>query len=115
MIEMLSAIGRGVIVVAATLTVIGSMVGGYTVARAQESVSYGHFLISGGGQITPLEFLYLVLGGGIGLVIAGAVFGAIATLYDIRDSLRLLTRLNGGNPPSDGSGARTVRREPRVG
>ena len=118
MIEMLSAIGRVVIVVAAALMVIGSMMGGYMIAQAQESVSYGNFLISGGGQITPLEFLYLAIGGGIGLIVAGAVFGAIATLYDIRDSLRLLTRLNRGIPPSDGPGDQPVpthlRREPRI-
>ena len=58
MIDMLSAIGRVVLVVAAALTaltVVGSMMGGYMIARAQESASYGNFLISGGGQITSFS------------------------------------------------------------
>ena len=91
MIKLLSDIGRAVIVVAAVMTVLGSTISGYLIARTQESFVYGNFTISHGGQITPRELLYSLLGGGIGLVVAGAVFGAIATLYDIRDSLHLLS------------------------
>ena len=126
MIRLLSAIGRVVIAVAAVLTVISCTMVGYLFARSQEFAIYGNFSISGSGQITPLEVFYSVLGGGIGFVVSGAVFGAIATLYEIRDSLRLITshlRLitsqKTDNPlPSELAGqrvARRVRREPHVG
>ena len=119
MIGLLSAIGRVVIVAAAVLTVIGCTIQGYLFGRVRESATYGNFTISGGGQITPLELFYSLLGGGIGIIVAGAVFGAIATLYDIRDSLRLIARHNLGNPLPGGAGDQPVatyeRREPRIG
>jgi hypothetical protein len=94
MIRLLSYIGRTVIVVAAILTVVGFSISGYLLARYQELLDYGNFTISGGGQITPREGFYSLLGAGIGFVVAGIVFGAIATLYDIRDNLRWIARQN---------------------
>jgi hypothetical protein len=94
MIGLLSATGRAIIVIAAVLTVIGFTAEGYLIARFQEALSYGNFSISRGGQIMPLELLYLAIGSGAGFIAAGTVFGTVATLYEIRDSLRLLTKLS---------------------
>jgi hypothetical protein len=115
MIGLLSAIGRAIVVTAAVLTVIGFSIGGFLTARTQEAVLYGgSFAISGGGRTTPFELFCLVIGCGIGFLVAGTVFGAIATLYDIRDSLRQLIELssNASVPPSARVGG---RREPRMG
>jgi hypothetical protein len=95
-IRLLSAVGRVVIIVAAMLTVIGCIAASYFFARTQEFALYGSFSISGGGQITPLELIYSLHGGGIGVVVSGVIFGAIATLYDIRDSLRVIARRSDG-------------------
>jgi hypothetical protein len=118
MIELLSAVGRVVIVVAAVLTVISCTIAGYLFARTQEFATYSNFTISGGGQITPLEIVYSLFGGGIGVVVSGAIFGAIATLYDIRDSLRSIAKRNRGDQSPgelpDQPMATRVRREPRI-
>ncbi len=116
MIRLLSDIGRTTIVVAAALTIIGCIIAGYLLARSQELVAYGNFTISGGGQITPLEVFYSLLGGCVGLLLAGTVFGTIATFYDIRDNIRRIAHQYpvSGEPVDDPLTAR-VRREPRMG
>jgi hypothetical protein len=111
MIRAISDIGRALVIVSALLTVIGGVAVGYAIARSQEYAAFGSFEISGGGKLTPLELFYSLMGLGIGFVVAGAVFGAIATLYEIRDSLNSLAEEN--------SGAHTLvvrqRQEPRIG
>jgi hypothetical protein len=117
MISLLSAIGRVVIVIAAVLVIIGCVIGGYLFARYQELAFYGDFTIGAGGLITPREFLYSLLGGGIGFVVSGTVFGAIATLYDIRDNVRLIAERRSGplhGDRVDPAATTRVRREPRV-
>ena len=94
----------------AVLTVIATTIAGYLIARAGEFANYGAFMISGGGQLTPLELLYSLIGFVIGAVVAGAVFGAIATLYDIRDSLRIIVGMRLDALPV----AARDRREPRL-
>lgn len=117
MIRLLSRIGRLAVIISAALTVLGCMVEGYTAARDYETVSYGAFSISGGGQVTPQEVLGILLGGLIGLVIAGTVLGAIATLYEIRDTLHHLVALSRGSSgqPSGIVDPPRERREPRIG
>lgn len=118
MIGLLSAIGRVVIVVAAALTIISGIIAGYLSARTQEFASFGNFSISGNGQITPLEILYSLLGAAIGFVVAGAVFGAIATLYEIRDNLWLVASQSRSNllleELADQRVAPRIRREPHI-
>ena len=111
MIQMLSAIGRVVVVVAAAITVAATTLAGYFFARASELASYGTFTISEGGKITPLELAYALIGFAVGLIVAGAVFGAIATLYEIRDSLILLANARSDDPAA----SLRERREPHVG
>jgi hypothetical protein len=117
-IKLLSGVGRAVIVVAAALTIIGFTVAGYNVGRPNEFIAYGSYRQSG-GAITLLELVFSVLGCGIGIIVAGAVFGAIATLYEIRDSLRLLAGPNRDNSRRDETAERRlatpIRREPRIG
>jgi TRAP-type C4-dicarboxylate transport system permease small subunit len=116
MIGLHSSIGRAVIVVAAAITIIGFTVAGYSVARANEFMTYGTFSLSG-GVLTRLEVLFSVLGCVVGFIVAGAVFGAIATLYEIRDSLRILTGRETTNRTGDGDRppAARMRREPHIG
>jgi hypothetical protein len=118
MIELLSAIGRVVVVIGAVLTVAAFAVGGYLYAYAEEAKIYGIYSISGGGRITPRELVYGVIGAAIGFVVAGAAFGAIATLYIIRDSLRSLLALEIARSRADGArgspGTGRTRQEPRV-
>ena len=111
MIRMLSDMGRVLVVVGAFLTIASFTVGGYFFARAAEATMYGTFSISGGGQITPLEISYSLAGLGVGFVVAGAVFGAIATLYDIRDIMRQLALERSLNEEMTSH----LRREPRFG
>jgi uncharacterized protein YqgC (DUF456 family) len=81
MIKLLSSIGRATIIVAALLTIVVFAVGGYAMGTGQ----YGAFA-SGGAQ--GAGGWGAVLGGILGIIVAGAVFGPIATLYDIRDNIR---------------------------
>jgi hypothetical protein len=110
MIRLLSAIGRCVTVVAAIGVIVGSAIFGYSWARALEVHDYGSFAISGGGVLTPLELLYSIIGCGVGLIGAGAVFGAIATLYEIRDNLRLVAAAQ----PDFHPGTLRERQEPHL-
>lgn len=116
MIRLLSEIGRLAVIVAAVLTVLGGMIEGYVMARGYEMMTYGTFSISGGGQITPQEVLGILVGGMSGVVIAGTVLGAIATLYEIRDSLHQLNvQLRGSSAlPSRPLDRAHGRREPRI-
>ncbi len=90
MITLLSAIGRITVIVTALLTIAGFTVAGYGLAGGgygyvtQEH--YGGFwlgAVHGAGGVWGA-----VLGFIVGIVVAGAVFGPIATLYDIRDNIR---------------------------
>ena len=58
MIQMLSAVGRAVVVVAAVIIVGVTTIAGSWFARATEVASYDRFTVSEGGQITPLELVY---------------------------------------------------------
>jgi hypothetical protein len=68
---------------------------------------------------TIVALVWTPLGALLGLIIAGAVFGAIATLYDIRDSLRLMVQANGDGAISDvapeSHPVNRPRREPYIG
>jgi hypothetical protein len=96
MIRVISDIGRVLVIVSVFLTIIGCTAAGYFIALSQEYAMPGRFGISGGGKLTPLELLYSVLGLGVGFVVAGSWFGAIATLYEIRDILRSMAEINSG-------------------
>jgi hypothetical protein len=82
MIRLLSAIGREIIIVAALLTIVVFVVGGYAMGTG----GYGD-LAPGAGRGIGGGW-GAVLGGVLGIIVAGAVFGPIATLYDIRDNIR---------------------------
>ncbi len=78
MIRLLSAVGRATIVIAAAVIIVGGAVGGYLGAETRPELffaSYGRWLGA-------------LLGLALGVVSAGVVLGPLATLYDIRDSLR---------------------------
>lgn len=120
MIRLLSEIGRFAVVAAAALTVLAGMIEGNVMSRGYEIAAYGAFSISGGGQFTPQEMLGILLGGLVGLVLAGTVLGAIATLYEIRDNLHYLVMQSPGGsaqPVKLASGPTDrphERREPRI-
>lgn len=78
MIRLLSAVGRATIVIAAAVIIVAGAVGGYVGSETRPELfftSYGRWL----GALLGLV---------LGVVAAGVVFGPLATLYDIRDSLR---------------------------
>ena len=83
MIRLLSALGRATVIVAAILTIAGFAVGGYGMATGQY---YGGFAPDPARGVGGA--LGAMLGGLVGIILAGAVFGPIATLYDIRDNIR---------------------------
>jgi hypothetical protein len=110
MIRLLSAVGRATIVIAAAVIIVGGAVGGYMGAETRPELyftSYGRWL---GGLIG------LVLG----VISAGVVLGPLATLYDMRDSLRRMAGPDdpGHNPRrkprEDFAGPVTTRQEPRL-
>ena len=109
MIKLLSAVGRATIVVAAAVIVVAAAIGGYLGTETRPEL----FLTSYG------RWLGALLGLALGIVSAGVVFGPLATLYDIRDSLRRLANPDEAQyPPSRKAGADlagpvTTRREPR--
>lgn len=82
MIKLLSAVGRATIVIAAVLIILGSTAAGYVDADARPYLFGFRFAREAGALI----------GLAIGIVAAGVVFGPLATLYDMRDSLRHLAR-----------------------
>jgi hypothetical protein len=110
MIRLLSLIGRATIVIAAIVIIVAFAVAGY---QAPEMHPY----LADYGFGRPVG---AVVGFAIGLVTAGIVFGPLATLYDIRDNLRLLAKANedaSARPDRSASGRDgppTVRREPRL-
>jgi hypothetical protein len=83
MIRLLSALGRVTVIVAAILTIAGFAVGGYGMGTGQNYGGFAPGLPQGTGGA-----LGAVLGGIAGIIVAGAVFGPIATLYDIRNNIR---------------------------
>jgi hypothetical protein len=120
MIRLLSDIGRAAVVLAAILTIVGCAMWGYTLAEGFELLRNGNVGFAGSGRITVSEVAGIVIGGAAGMIIAGAVFGAIATLYDIRDNIRMILLLKGGRSAADrvdddrGSLVTGRRREPRI-
>jgi hypothetical protein len=109
MIRLLSAVGRATIVIAAVVIIVAGAVGGYLGTETRPELfftSYGRWLGA-------------LLGLALGVVSAGVVFGPLATLYDIRDSLRRLAKSE--EPPyaprrkshDDLAGPVTTRQEPR--
>jgi len=110
MIRLLSAVGRATIVIAAAVIIVGGAIGGYVGSETRPELlflSYGRWL----GAILGLAF---------GVVFAGVVFGPLATLYDIRDSLRRLAypddpRVTPGRKSRDDlAGPVSTRQEPRL-
>ncbi len=79
MIRMLSDLGRAMVVASAVLIVAIATVAGYYCARPIEFVSNA-----------DTELFFSLLGLGFGVIVAGAILGPMATLYDIRDNLRRL-------------------------
>ena len=116
MIRFLSALGRATVVVGALLTIAGGVIEGYIFGRVQGLGIYegAYLTIAGRGQITPLELFYAVLDAALGIVVAGVVFGPIATLYDIRDNVRQIPRLP-IESANRGIGNDRSRREPYIG
>jgi hypothetical protein len=110
MIKLLSAVGRATIVIAAAVIIVGGAVGGYVGSEARPELfftSYGRWLGA-------------LLGLALGIVTAGVVFGPLATLYDMRDSLR---RMADPDEPrytprrkarDDFAGPVSTRQEPRL-
>lgn len=86
MIKLLSAIGRATVVIAAILTVGAFTFGGYMGTADYE---YGSAMGNQAGQ-GAAHVWGAMLGFIVGIIVAGAVFGPVATLYDIRDNLRRL-------------------------
>lgn len=112
MIKLLSDMGRTLLVAAALLVIGLATIVGYFAARVWEEQMYGVDFPIRGGVITSREVAYSVVSCGIGIILAGAIFGALATLYDIRDSLRLLVRMQvDQQSPTVRASA---RREPRL-
>jgi hypothetical protein len=99
MIRMLSDVGRAMVVVSSLLVIALATAAGYYYAAA------GSFFRPSG-----TEPFYPILGLGIGVVLAGAIFGPLATLYDIRDNLRRLAPTSS----DDRFSATPERREPRL-
>ena len=110
MIRILSAIGRTTLVVAAILMILGSAAAGYLNAAKE----YGIADLGHGPAIGALIGLL------VGTIAAGVVLGPLATLYDIRDSVRRMLELAdeeyAPEPPkaADRLGPPTTRREPRM-
>jgi len=83
MIRLLSAMGRAAIILATLLMIGGFAVGGYGMATNGYYADFAPEAARGAGGTWGA-----VLGGIVGIIVAGAVFGPIATLYDIRDNIR---------------------------
>jgi hypothetical protein len=110
MIRFLSVMGRATIVIAAALIIIGFVVASYFDTGIRSELSAFSF----GRELGALAGLVL------GTIAAGVIFGPLATLYDIGDSLRRLVQIGEsefGPEPSkaaDRLGPPTTRREPRL-
>ncbi len=110
MIRLLSLVGRTTIVIAAAFIIVASAMTGYVDADL-------HPYLSAYGFERQLGAL---VGLALGVMAAGVVFGPLATLYDIRDNVRRLAKIDESGPARGerGGGARpgpaSVRREPRL-
>ena len=110
MIKLLSAVGRATIVIAAVVIIVGGAVGGYMGSESRPEL---FFTIYG-------RWLGALVGLVLGVISAGIVLGPLATLYDIRDSLRRMADPDEpGSAPSrklrDLVGPISRRQEPRLG
>jgi hypothetical protein len=84
MIRLLSALGRATVILAAVLTIAGFTFGGYMGTQEYDT----GFVQAG---VPAVSRLWGTVAGVLaGIVVAGAVFGPLATLYDTRDNLRRL-------------------------
>lgn len=110
MIRFLSLVGRATIVIAAALIIVGFAIAGYV-----------------NSDLRPYLFAYgferqlgALVGLAIGIIVAGIIFGPLATLYDIRDNVRRLVKFGEGElaPGRRAGSMRTepapARREPRL-
>ena len=110
MIRILSSIGRATLVVAAILMIAGAAVAGYVSAGQQ----YGLAAFGFGPGLGALVGLV------VGTIGAGVILGPLATLYDIRDNVRLMSELAreeyGDEAPkaADPRGPLSTRQEPRL-
>jgi hypothetical protein len=96
MIRLLSEIGRALLIVSAVATVLAGVVLGYFLARSTEATASGAFQISDIARFTPDEIFGCIFGGAAGLLVAGSIFGIIATFYDLNDNIKRLIDLAGG-------------------
>lgn len=92
MIKFLSTVGRVTIVVAALLMILGFGLAGFFESYAGGVNGYlasytGHAVHLGTHQTVAF-----IAGCVIGSIVAGTIFGPLATLYDVRDSLRQLVK-----------------------
>lgn len=111
MIRMLSNIGRSLVALAALVIIGANTIGGYLVAVGLQSYSGDLSALSEPGQpipMTPLDVTGALCGFVIGLFMAGLLLGLVATVYDMRDSLRTIAA---SLAPGSNGGA---RREPQV-
>ena len=86
------------------VTIFVSPAVGFFVARSIE-FPYARFpdQIDTRLPVTPLDITLAVVGLVVGVVVTVLVFGVVATLYDIRDSLRVLTAQGAVQPVRQGS------------
>lgn len=113
MIRMLSNIGRTVVALAAVAIIGVNTLGGYVVAVGTQMYADGSLGLSMPGQSLPFTSFDLfgaLCGFVVGLFMAGLLLGLVATIYDMRDSLRALA----STVNSDVTGGSSVRREPRL-
>jgi hypothetical protein len=110
MIRLLSLVGRATIMIAATLIIAGFVIAGYLDSDLHP------YLVAYGFERQLGALLGLV----VGVMVAGIIFGPLATLYDIRDNVRRLVKFgDSGFGPiqrsgGDRAGPASVRREPRL-
>jgi hypothetical protein len=103
MIDWLISVGRGLVVFCAFLTILACAIQGYFLASV-----YDQTIMLGNSTVAAGPFFGVILGAVVGLLIAGAVFGFIAAVFDMQRSLRrLVDRL-----PSVDTPAANWRREP---
>lgn len=117
MIVLLSKIGRVSIVVSAVLTILGGAVLGNYYGLYLDRAAYGDFTLPAGAQFTPRSLIFALLGGVLGLLTAGTAYGAVAALFDIQDSLRVLrgrTAIFRDDGEDDRPVSRIGRREPTI-
>jgi hypothetical protein len=110
MIRFLSLVGRATIMIAAALVIVGFVIAGYVGSNLHP------YLVAYGFE----RQLGALVGLAVGVMVAGIIFGPLATLYDIRDNVRRLVQFgDGGSVPiqrggGNRAGPASVRREPRL-